>query len=184
MPVLKNAKQERNIMLICVSISHEIMCRDFWFRSGCECPWEWSNEKSFFVVFQTNWGNVLWVSTVIRVLTVMCMAAGLLCHAPPTRRGHFRNVEVLGCVYSSLPEYFAKFRHILLLEITQECNLRCKYCVYGEHYPHSREHGVAHAFEDIISFVLDFRASFDLLWTQLRSNRRPLSLWEVFSDTG
>ena len=28
------------------------------------------------------------------------------------------------------------------------------------------------------------RAYFDLLWTQLRLKRRPLSLWEVFSDAG
>jgi uncharacterized protein len=31
--------------------------------------------------------------------------------------------------------------HQLLLETTQRCNLRCKYCYYGEHYKKSRSHG-------------------------------------------
>ena len=29
------------------------------------------------------------------------------------------------------------FRH-LILELTQQCNLRCRYCVYSEHYPFNR----------------------------------------------
>ena len=29
------------------------------------------------------------------------------------------------------------FRH-LILEVTEQCNLRCKYCVYSEHYPFNR----------------------------------------------
>lgn len=31
------------------------------------------------------------------------------------------------------------FRH-LILEVTPQCNLRCKYCVYGEHYPNTRSY--------------------------------------------
>jgi uncharacterized protein len=32
-------------------------------------------------------------------------------------------------------------RRLLILEITQKCNLRCEYCCYGEHYPELRQHG-------------------------------------------
>ncbi len=34
------------------------------------------------------------------------------------------------------------FRH-LILEVTQQCNLRCKYCVYSDHYPFNRTYSDA-----------------------------------------
>ena len=32
-------------------------------------------------------------------------------------------------------------RRLLILELTQNCNLRCAYCVYGSSYPEMRNHG-------------------------------------------
>jgi sulfatase maturation enzyme AslB (radical SAM superfamily) len=40
----------------------------------------------------------------------------------------------------SLRELLCNRRHSLTLEITQQCNLRCEYCCYGEHYPELRGH--------------------------------------------
>jgi uncharacterized protein len=33
------------------------------------------------------------------------------------------------------------YRSELIVEVTQQCNMRCEYCVYGEHYSHKRSHG-------------------------------------------
>jgi len=37
--------------------------------------------------------------------------------------------------------FLASKTSFLNLELTQQCNLRCQYCCYGEHYAHFRKHG-------------------------------------------
>jgi len=40
-----------------------------------------------------------------------------------------------------LEKFFSQFRTQLILEVTEACNLRCRYCIFGEHQAHSfREH--------------------------------------------
>ena len=42
----------------------------------------------------------------------------------------------------SFEEFVTNHCHALVLELTQQCNLRCEYCCYGEHYPQFRRiHG-------------------------------------------
>jgi sulfatase maturation enzyme AslB (radical SAM superfamily) len=43
-------------------------------------------------------------------------------------------------VAQTADEYFGNNRGVLVLCLTEQCNLRCDYCPYGEHYPRFREH--------------------------------------------
>ncbi|MEK4848479.1 radical SAM protein [Paenibacillus sp. FSL H7-0756] len=44
----------------------------------------------------------------------------------------------------------------LILEISSACNLRCKYCIYSEHYPYTREHGTSRMTWDVAKASVDF----------------------------
>lgn len=48
-----------------------------------------------------------------------------------------------------ITDFLGSRRRMLIIELTQRCNLRCEYCCYGEHYSHPqlRRHGC-----DTISF--------------------------------
>jgi uncharacterized protein len=39
-----------------------------------------------------------------------------------------------------IEDFMRSHTRLLTLEITQQCNLRCEYCCYGEHYPSLRNH--------------------------------------------
>jgi len=56
--------------------------------------------------------------------------------------GLFSNSNIKG-IYSldkELKEKLNNQLYHLILNITDACNLRCKYCSYGDHYPHERNH--------------------------------------------
>jgi uncharacterized protein len=42
----------------------------------------------------------------------------------------------------SLGDFILSSNRLLLLEITQDCNLRCDYCCYSDFYPETRKHGI------------------------------------------
>ncbi|MHA6532346.1 radical SAM protein [Paenibacillus sp. BAC0078] len=44
----------------------------------------------------------------------------------------------------------------LILEISSACNLRCKYCIYSEHYPYTREHGTSRMTWEVAKSSVDF----------------------------
>jgi len=44
------------------------------------------------------------------------------------------------------------------LELTQACNLRCRYCVYSGGYSHYRSHGQMYMSEDLAKTTIDFYA--------------------------
>ncbi|MGE5343576.1 MAG: radical SAM protein [Candidatus Omnitrophota bacterium] len=62
----------------------------------------------------------------------------------------------------------------LCLGTTQNCNLRCKYCVYGGKYKYRRTHKDAFMTMDIYKKAIDFY--FDLVNSPHRSNRKPIVL--------
>jgi len=57
----------------------------------------------------------------------------------------------------------ASFNH-LVIEVTQNCNLRCKYCIYGENYTHERKYSSA---------VIDKNAAFKAIKLFLDSPGHP-----------
>jgi sulfatase maturation enzyme AslB (radical SAM superfamily) len=63
---------------------------------------------------------------------------GLLCdHAPEISA----KVESLCCEGKREPirDFLLNRRRLLTLELTQQCNLACEYCVYGKHYDQTRQ---------------------------------------------
>lgn len=54
-----------------------------------------------------------------------------------------RKATYLRCqgIRESLADLLENRRRLLILELTQRCNLRCDYCCFGEHYPDFRGHG-------------------------------------------
>ena len=64
-------------------------------------------------------------------------SSGILCDHPPqlTRRAEW--IRCQGTT-ESLDEFLRHRRRLLTLELTQQCNLRCDYCCFGEHYPQTR----------------------------------------------
>lgn len=44
----------------------------------------------------------------------------------------------------------------LILETTQACNLRCRYCCYGEDYPATRQHGTVTMSQETAKRAIDF----------------------------
>lgn len=65
-------------------------------------------------------------------------ASGTLCDHPPEITPSIQCVNIGGEAIS-LKELLRERRRLLTLEITQQCNLQCEYCCYGEYYPQSRE---------------------------------------------
>lgn len=65
---------------------------------------------------------------------------GILCDHTPQ---HSLEAEYIRCQGKdqSFRDFLKTQRRFLVLELTQECNLRCEYCCYGEHYPGFRKHG-------------------------------------------
>lgn len=49
---------------------------------------------------------------------------------------------------------FEEMSH-LMINITDSCNMRCKYCIYGGHYPNEREHGCDFIDEDFAIRIID-----------------------------
>ncbi|MDR1492003.1 MAG: hypothetical protein LBT05_04700 [Planctomycetaceae bacterium] len=41
---------------------------------------------------------------------------------------------------TTLENFILSTNRLLLLEITQKCNLRCRYCCYSDFYPETRKH--------------------------------------------
>ncbi|HES7786119.1 TPA: radical SAM protein [Streptococcus pyogenes] len=48
----------------------------------------------------------------------------------------------------------------LILETTQACNLRCKYCIFSEHYPHTRSHN------DVMMSIETMKKAVDFYFTE------------------
>jgi uncharacterized protein len=48
---------------------------------------------------------------------------------------------------------------MLQLEVTEQCNLRCKYCVYNPHYAGKRDHGSTNMTSDIAFRAIDYLES-------------------------
>jgi uncharacterized protein len=60
-------------------------------------------------------------------------------------RNILRTTSVIQFKYPSLhalKESVSSQLRMLLLEITERCNLRCSYCIYDPHYPAKRDHGL------------------------------------------
>lgn len=57
---------------------------------------------------------------------------------------------------SSYEELIGTSLETLFLEVTESCNLRCGYCVYGGHYQYKRNHGQLSMTRDIACRALDY----------------------------
>ncbi len=60
-------------------------------------------------------------------------AQGLFCSEPP-------QALAFGTDWSGLCEKIEHERYLTILELTQQCNLRCRYCVFGGGFPGRRTH--------------------------------------------
>lgn len=60
----------------------------------------------------------------------------------------------MGQIWETLNHQLKK----VTLELTQACNLRCRYCVYSGGYSHYRTHGKMHMSEDLAKAAIDFYA--------------------------
>lgn len=43
----------------------------------------------------------------------------------------------------------------LIIEVTESCNFRCRYCIYSDYYPHTRGHGKEHMPFDVMKTAID-----------------------------
>lgn len=64
---------------------------------------------------------------------------GVLCSHVPQLSSRAERVSCLG-KEETFEAFLQNHRSLLILELTRRCNLRCEYCVYGEHYRGFRDH--------------------------------------------
>ena len=69
-------------------------------------------------------------------------ARGILLDHAPMATSSARQVSCRGVKYS-IEKFLQSHRRLLVLELTQRCNLRCEYCCYGQYYPELRCHSEA-----------------------------------------
>lgn len=84
----------------------------------------------------------------------LCLA-GQVCNEPLRRIAFPFGIE----------EYRRKLKRQiprLTLEITQQCNMRCAYCIYSGCYGHMRTHSAAHMDWDMVRRCIDFYASHNI----------------------
>lgn len=69
-----------------------------------------------------------------------CRDHHVLLEHPPTETD-----DIGGVIYKkkqySIDEFVTRFNALLVLELTERCNLRCDYCCYGDEFGTYREHG-------------------------------------------
>ena len=93
----------------------------------------------------------------------------------------FQQLEKIGINTHTVPEriewqlspeeYLSVIRHAipaLVLEITQECTLRCDYCIYSGNYQGRRMHSGKHMDWDTLKTTIDFYASHSLNLKKVR----------------
>ena len=61
--------------------------------------------------------------------------------------------------------------HHLMIGVTEQCNMRCRYCVYGGHYPFERVHG-----DHVMSWD-NMKKSIDFFWENSRSKRKIVNFY-------
>lgn len=64
---------------------------------------------------------------------------GILCDETPHFSARPKRVHISG-KEQSFEDFHSNNRSVLVLELTQQCNLRCEYCCYGTYYDRFREH--------------------------------------------
>jgi sulfatase maturation enzyme AslB (radical SAM superfamily) len=79
--------------------------------------------------------NILEALTKLNELQVL----GILCDNGPQLSLRGNQVFCQG-KKQSFEDLLRDHRRLLILELTQKCNLRCEYCCYGNHYPELRKH--------------------------------------------
>jgi uncharacterized protein len=95
---------------------------------------------------------------VSRALTQLelLQARGILCHHAPQLSSKAERVLCQG-QQQSLDSFLMSRRRLLVLELTQKCNLRCEYCCYGELYPERRNHSdTTMSLDTAMNVVRDF----------------------------
>jgi uncharacterized protein len=69
-----------------------------------------------------------------RKLALAKKEEGLFSTHRPSSLDYYKNMEAVeGMLAHGMQQ--------LILEVTDRCNLRCRYCIYSVHYPHTRVHG-------------------------------------------
>ncbi|MCE5301652.1 MAG: radical SAM protein [Planctomycetaceae bacterium] len=92
------------------------------------------------------------ISKALKQLEQLQAKGILLDHAPMTT-SPAQQVVCRGKQYS-IKEFLKNHRRLLILELTQRCNLRCEYCCYGQQYPELRSHGEATLSIDVAKNVV------------------------------
>lgn len=62
----------------------------------------------------------------------------------------------------------------LILEVTEACNLRCKYCIYSDHYAHTRSHGTVSMSFETMRDAIDYYHDEYLKIEQINPMKKPL----------
>ncbi|MGB7537508.1 MAG: hypothetical protein WBM17_03115, partial [Anaerolineales bacterium] len=96
------------------------------------------------------------------ILNELAGVKGLFLAGPLERRSAVIDSEAVAKAVSQGSE-------LMTLEITDNCNLRCKYCIFSGGYPHSRTHGTHSMPFSVVKAAVDFHRSF-------RENAKNLSI--------
>lgn len=62
----------------------------------------------------------------------------------------------------------------MILEVTEACNLRCRYCIYSDHYTHTRSHGTVFMSLETMQEAIDYFHDEYLKIEQINPMKKPL----------